>query len=116
MIRGVHITFYTEDAEGLRAFFRDTLGLPCTDVGGGWLICDVGEAELAAHPVDGGSAPPYEVSFYTDDIDATVAELRERGAEIVGENDERNWGRLAHVQLPSATKISVYEPKYGKRA
>jgi hypothetical protein len=34
MIRGVHTMFYSSDAEGLRAFLRDKLGLPFTDVGG----------------------------------------------------------------------------------
>ena len=38
MIRGVHTMFYTSEPEALRAFFRDKLGFPATDVGEGWLI------------------------------------------------------------------------------
>jgi len=38
MIRGVHTMFYTSQPEALRAFLRDKLGFPATDVGGGWLV------------------------------------------------------------------------------
>jgi hypothetical protein len=38
MIRGVHTMFYSSDATALRAFLRDNLGFPFTDVGDGWLI------------------------------------------------------------------------------
>jgi hypothetical protein len=35
MIRGMHGMFYSSQAEALRAFLRDKLGLHGTDVGGG---------------------------------------------------------------------------------
>jgi hypothetical protein len=35
MIRGVHTMFYTSEPDALRAFFRDKLGFPAHDVGGG---------------------------------------------------------------------------------
>ena len=38
MIRSVHTMFYSSEPEALRAFLRDKLGFPATDVGGGWLI------------------------------------------------------------------------------
>ena len=44
MITGVHPMFYSSKAEELRAFIRDKLDFPCTDVGGGWLIFDLPEA------------------------------------------------------------------------
>jgi hypothetical protein len=47
MIRGVHAMFYTSEPEALRAFLRDKLGLPATDMGGGWLIFDLPEAAPA---------------------------------------------------------------------
>ena len=45
MISGVHTMFYSSDAEGLREFLRDKLGFKATDVGDGWLIFDLPEAE-----------------------------------------------------------------------
>ncbi len=44
MIKGVHTMFYSSDPEATRAFLRDKLGFPYTDVGGGWLIFDLPEA------------------------------------------------------------------------
>jgi hypothetical protein len=35
MIKGVHTMFYSSAPEELRAFLRDKLELPYTDVGGG---------------------------------------------------------------------------------
>jgi len=50
MIRGMHAMFYSSDAAALRAFIKDKLGLPATDVGDGWLIFDAPEADLGIHP------------------------------------------------------------------
>ena len=50
MIRGMHAMFYSSEAEALRAFLRDKLGLTGTDVGGGWLIFDAPEADLGVPP------------------------------------------------------------------
>ena len=50
MIRGVHTMFYTSEPEALRALLRDKLGFPASDVGGGWLIFDLPEADLGCHP------------------------------------------------------------------
>src|SRR5579871_494919 len=52
MIRGVHTMFYSSEPEALRAFLRDKLGFPATDVGGGWLIFDLPEADMGCHPAD----------------------------------------------------------------
>ena len=83
MIKGMHAMFHTSEAQALRAFIRDRLGWKGTDVGDGWLIFDAPEADLGVHPTDG--RPPSgtaEVSFYCDDIEQTVAELKGKGVEF----------------------------------
>ena len=52
MIRGVHAMFYTSQADELRAFLRDKLRFPFTDVGEGWLIFDLPEGDVGCHPID----------------------------------------------------------------
>ena len=47
MITGVHALVFSKDAEAVRAFFRDVLGLASVDAGGGWLIFALPPAELA---------------------------------------------------------------------
>lgn len=58
MIRGVHTMFYSSEPEALRAFLRDKLGLAGTDVGDGWLIFDLSEADMGCHPADPNEGPP----------------------------------------------------------
>ena len=53
MIRGMHAMFYSSQADALRAFLKDKLGLAGTDVGGGWTIFDAPEADLGVHPTEG---------------------------------------------------------------
>ena len=77
--------FYSSQAAELRAFLRDKLGLPATDVGEGWLIFDLPEADMGVHPTEEGGAPSGlpDISFYCDDIEATVRELKARGVEFL---------------------------------
>jgi hypothetical protein len=113
MIRGMHGLFYTPKAEELRAFIRDKLGLPYADVGEGWLIFDLPEADLACHPSDKAS---HSISFYCDDISETVAVLRSRGVEFTSGITDEGWGMLTHFRMPGGLEMELYEPKYEKRA
>ncbi len=55
MITGMHAIVYSPEAEKVRAFFADVLGMPSADAGGGWLIFALPPAELAVHPAEGES-------------------------------------------------------------
>jgi catechol 2,3-dioxygenase-like lactoylglutathione lyase family enzyme len=50
MITALHTLVYAHDPDAARAFFRDSLGFPSTDTGGGWLIFKTGPSELGVHP------------------------------------------------------------------
>ena len=52
MIKGVHTMFYSSEPDVLRAFIRDKLKFTFTDVGEGWLIFDLPEADMGCHPAD----------------------------------------------------------------
>jgi len=52
MIKGMHGLFYTPNPEEVRAFIREKLGLVHNDIGEGWLIFDLPEADLGVHPSD----------------------------------------------------------------
>jgi catechol 2,3-dioxygenase-like lactoylglutathione lyase family enzyme len=120
MIKGVHTMFYTSEPEALRAFIRDKLGFPCTDVGHGWLIFDLPEAEMGCHPAEkeeGGrpvpSGTPY-ISFYCDDLEKTVAELRARGVEFTGGITDAGYGLITHFKVPGDFEVQLYQPRYRK--
>jgi len=112
MIKGMHVLFYTTRPDEVRAFIRDKLGLPYTDVGDGWLIFDVPEADLGAHP---SRRAYHSVSFYCDDIRSTVKELKSRGVKFTTGIEEREWGFLTYFLMPGNMKVELYQPKYKKK-
>jgi catechol 2,3-dioxygenase-like lactoylglutathione lyase family enzyme len=121
MIKGVHTMFYTSEPEALRAFLRDKLDFPYTDVGEGWLIFDVPEADMGCHPADatasdGKPAGTHDVSFYCDDIESTVNDLRERGVEFVGGIENHGYGLVTHFRMPGDVIVQLYQPLYAKRS
>lgn len=111
--------FYTSDAEGLRAFFRDKLGFDkFTDVGEGWLIFDMPEADLGCHPVEAAHTPPsgtHDISFYCDDLEKTVGELRSEGVQFKGEIEDHGFGLVTYFLAPGNFYIQLYQPKYTKK-
>jgi hypothetical protein len=118
MIKGVHAMFYSSEADALRAFIRDKLRLPSTDVGHGWLIFDFSEADLGVHPTDHPGSPAtgkHDISFYCDDIESTVAELRGRGVEFSDQVSDQGYGLTIHFTMPGNVKVELYQPKYKKK-
>jgi catechol 2,3-dioxygenase-like lactoylglutathione lyase family enzyme len=116
MIRGMHAMFYSSQADALRAFLRDKLGLCGTDVGGGWLIFDVPSADLGVHPTESGGPPSgtADISFHCDDIRATVAELRSRGVEFTHEPEDHGYGWVTYFNVPGGFRVQLYQAKYAK--
>ena len=118
MIRGVHTMFYTSQPEALRAFLRDKLGMRAADVGDGWLLFDVPEADMGCHPTDSSDSRPSgtaDISFYCDDIHRTVAELKARGVEFTGDVEDHGYGLVTHMKVPGGFAIQLYEPRYEKK-
>jgi predicted enzyme related to lactoylglutathione lyase len=109
VINGVHAIVFSPEAERVRAFFGETLGLPSADAGGGWPIFALPPAELAVHP---GDAPSHQLYLMCDDLTATLAELTAKGVEVTGEVSEERWGRLSSIRLPDGTEFGIYEPKH----
>jgi len=116
MIRGMHAMFYSSEAEALRAFLRDKLGLKGSDVGGGWLIFDAPEADLGVHPLEGGEPPSgtAAISFYCEDLEATVAELKERGVEFTQPIEDHGYGFVTFFKAPGDFTVQLYQAKYAK--
>ena len=116
MIRGMHGLFYSSEPEALRAFIRDKLQLPSTDVGGGWLIFDAPQADLGVHPTGDGEPPSgtADISFFCDDIEGTVATLKERGVEFVQGIEDHGYGLVTFFKVPGGFKVQLYQPHYAK--
>jgi len=106
----MHAIVFSPEAEKVRAFFGDVLGLSSVDAGGGWLIFALPPAELAVHPADGDAR--HELYLMCDSIDATLAELRDKGVEVVQDVTDQGWGLLATIRLPDGSEFPIYEPRH----
>jgi hypothetical protein len=119
MIRGMHSMFYSSEPEALRAFFRDKLDLAADDIGGGWLLFDLPEADLGVHPSDTRDGQPSgtpSVSFYCDDVATTRTELQARGVEFADEIHDAGFGLVTHFRVPGGFAIQLYQPSYQRRS
>jgi hypothetical protein len=109
-IVGAHAVLYSQDADGVRALLRDTIGLPHVDAGNGWLIFALPPAEIAAHPGEGPARA--ELYLMCDDIHAAVAELHGKGVETTGPVADRGWGLVTGIALPGGGSLGLYEPRH----
>ncbi len=117
MITGVHTMFYSSEPEKFRDFIRDKLGFSFTDVGEGWLIFNLPEADMGCHPSDAEGGKPsgtHEISFYCDDITETVAQLKQRGVEFTEEVSDQGYGLVTHFKMPGDINVQLYQPRYVK--
>ena len=110
MINGVHAIVFSPEADKVRSFFADVLGLASVDAGGGWPIFALPPAELAVHPAEGGTR--HQLFLMCDDIHATLAELAGKGVEIAQQVTDQGWGLLAAIRLPDGAELSVYQPRH----
>lgn len=108
-IIGLHALMYSKQDEATRKFFRDILGFPAVDAGRGWLIFAMPPAELAIHPAE--DTEYHELYLMCDDIEVTRADLTRKGVTTRPVQD-RPWGRVTQIVLPSGEELGVYEPRH----
>jgi len=113
MITGVHNMFFTSQPREFREFVRDKLGFSYKDVGSGWLIFDLPPANMGAHPDSpqpGKQAGTHNISFQCKDINGTVAELKAKGVEFVGDIKDQGYGYTIKFKMPGAVIVELYQP------
>jgi hypothetical protein len=109
-VTGVHAIVFSQEADRVRAFFRDVLQLPHVDAHGGWLIFALPPAEIAVHPAkDSGR---HELFLMCEDIQATMAALERRGVSTTGGVIEESWGLWTTIVMPDGGGLKVYQPTH----
>jgi catechol 2,3-dioxygenase-like lactoylglutathione lyase family enzyme len=111
MITGLHAIVHAKDADKVRAFLRDVLGLKSVDAGHGWLIFAAPPAEIAAHPIEEGEKPHHELYLMCDDLQATMKELESKGVQCRAVTEAR-WGSITTIHLPGGGELGLYQPKH----
>ena len=122
MITSIHTLIYSDDAEATRAFLRDVLQWPWVQDEASepdWPIFRSGPSEIAVHPTESDyqgehySHPRHhKVALMCDDIETTVAELRQRGAQFSGEVEDMGFGLAVPMQVPGADDVLLYQPTH----
>ena len=114
-INGLHGLLYTSEPEKLRAMLRDVFRFKSVDAGGGWLIFGMPPAELGVHPLEGENFEAghrHLMSFMCDDINKTIAALRAKGVNVVGEPKDEGYGITTMLHLPGGCEVMLYEPRH----
>jgi hypothetical protein len=111
MITGAHAVIYSTNADSDRAFFRDVLGLPSVDAGGGWLIFGLPPSEVAFHP--GETNDVHQLYLLCENVEKFIGEMRQRGV-VCSDVQSVGWGLLTQVTLPGGGKVGVYQPRHAR--
>jgi predicted enzyme related to lactoylglutathione lyase len=114
-IIGTHCLLYTSEPEAVRELLRDVFGWQHVDAGEGWLIFAAPPAEMGVHPTEGPGQSVlahHQVSLMRDDLEATLADLRERGVEVAGEPRNAGYGIVATLRLPGGLDMDLYQPRH----
>jgi hypothetical protein len=79
------------------------------------LIFNLPEANMGCHPVDntkGASSGTHNISFYCDDIEQTVKDLKAKGVQFKGEIEDQGYGWVTYFLVPGDFYLQLYQPKY----
>jgi catechol 2,3-dioxygenase-like lactoylglutathione lyase family enzyme len=122
MITAIHLLIYSDDAPATRAFLRDVLGFPFVEDAGaepGWLIFGTGPSELGVHPTHAEwegrtyeSPRHHAIALMCDDVEATRAELAEKGATFSAPVTDEGYGLVTMLDVPGADPIQLYQPRH----
>ena len=121
MITSIHTLIYSDDAKATRAFMRDVLGWKYVteDWDNDWLIFKSGPSEMGVHPTHSvwegktyDHPRQHSIAIMCDDIDATVDELRAKGAQFRGPIEQREYGRVIMIIVPGADDMQLYQPTH----
>ena len=103
------------DLPRARAFYEGVLGLKPTSLyeEAGWVEYEIGAGAFAIGKSDGWKPSAFgsSVAFEVDDLDATVAKLKESGVTFDMEVMDTPVCRMAVVLDPDGSKVMIHKRK-----
>ena len=109
------VAIAVSDPARARKFYEETLELKpgMTGMGGAWVEYDLGSTTIGVgcHPDWKPSRDGMSVAFEVDDIDATIAQLKERGVTFDMEKIETPVCWMAQFRDPDGNKLLVHKGK-----
>ncbi len=113
------VFFKSKDPESLGSWYQKWLGVPVEPPYGASFTPDAMPTGAATVWAPFKEATDYfepserelMVNLVVDDLDGALAQVREGGAEIVGEIESFDYGRFGWFVDPEGTKVELWEPK-----
>jgi hypothetical protein len=109
MIIGAHLIHYSKDAAADRDFIRDVLKAPHVDMGHGWLMFGLPPSDLAIHDEEAGMEQKF--LLMCEDMGVFLEAMRNAGRACTP-LEQKSWGLLTTLTLPSGAEIGVYQPNH----
>lgn len=114
------IFFYTPNAEKARQWYAQNLGLEVNQWGSSFEFRNAHRPEqinyLQWSPMENAkeyfapSDKPYMINYRVQNLLGLLDKLRGNGIEIVGEVQEFDYGKFAHILDHEGNKIELWEP------
>ena len=105
------VFFKAKDAEALRRWYGDNLGI---DVDPGWGGAQFGDTVWSIFKGSTRyfepSAQPFMINYRVANLDAMLAQLRAAGVEVDEKVDETEFGRFGWAMDPEGNRIELWEP------
>ncbi len=109
MIVDLHVLTDKEYVRDVRDFLIDVLEYPFIDPDF-WLIPVLTSSELGISSA--GKFDPHEVYLISDDLEASVKELKGKGVEFTRPISETSFGYVTSIKLPGGGEMAMCQQKY----
>ena len=118
------VFFKAQDAEKLRTWYQEHLGIQVEDYGGAvfkwrdaenpeqrggtvWTIFPASSAYFAP------SDKPMMINYRVENLDALLQQLKQEGVTVDEKTEECEYGRFGWILDPEGNRIELWEPAEG---
>lgn len=114
------IFFSATDPVGLRAWYRQHLGIDVQAWGGaafawgdpaGTTVWSIGAAGSEAFAP---GKPAFMINYRVDDLAALLQALRDEGCNVLEKTDDSEYGKFGWVIDPEGNKVELWQPPPGQ--
>lgn len=114
------IFFKSENPDKMKDWYSENLGLVTNEYGSLFEFRDSDNPESKGYlqwsPFEketkyfAPSEKEFMINYRVVNIEEMIEQMRESGVEIVGEIEEYEYGKFAHIVDPEGNKIELWEP------
>jgi len=106
------VFFKASDADSLRTWYRENLGIDVDPQWGGTMFDMTVWCIFAndTHHFD-PSRQPFMINYRVADLDAMLAQLRAAGVTVDEKIDDSEFGRFGWALDPEGNRIELWQPK-----